>query len=409
MSESAVDDADSDPLAAALAGERGADKAIATLRAQGREGLARLLEARANLDRPGTDADWDRVLDAVSGQRDAATSGLYWETDLGAALASAAERGVPVLSLRMLGELTDEFSCANSRFFRALLYTDPELAQWLDESFVLHWSSERPVPSVTIDFGDGRTLRTTTTGNSAHYVLDTDGQVLDVLPGLYDAVAFRSQLRDAVALFEAVQETPGDRTPLVRSHHRKAADAALARVSPLSAGYGPMTAWMRRAPGRTDDMPVPAVAAQPITVSKMRVELPLLKEVDSRAVPARPSRTMLREAASPVSLSPTAIAMIRRDRPQRPTETDADYGERIDALLEQTAEDLALDTFVNEARLHFQIHGWFANGEVDGDFDAINERVYRELFGTPRNDPWLGLRDDTSYDGLAEGPHRIAG
>ena len=46
------------------------------------------------------------------------TSQLYWYTDLEAAKAQAKRLGKPILSLRLLGKLTDEFSCANSRFFR---------------------------------------------------------------------------------------------------------------------------------------------------------------------------------------------------------------------------------------------------------------------------------------------------
>ena len=129
-------------------------------------------------------------------------------------------RGVPVLSLRMLGSLTDERSCANSRFFRTFLYTDPALAKLMTESFVLHWSSERPVPQVEIDYGDGRVLRTTTTGNSAHYILDGDGRVLDVLPGLYDARTFESQLQGALELHAALDRDPKHRDRLLRAYHR---------------------------------------------------------------------------------------------------------------------------------------------------------------------------------------------
>ncbi len=56
---------------------------------------------------------------------------------------------------------------------------------------MLHWQSVRPVPRVTIDFGDGRKLERTLTGNSAHYVLASDGTPLDVLPGLYSPLAFQ--------------------------------------------------------------------------------------------------------------------------------------------------------------------------------------------------------------------------
>ena len=96
------------------------------------------------------------------------------------------------------------------------------------------------------------------------------------------------------------------------------------------------------------------------------------------------------------------IAIVKRDRPIRSDETDAQYDDRIGAVLQTTATDLAVDAFVNETRLHFQIHRWFANGEIDGAFETLNDRVYRELFATPRSDPCLGLRDEAVYDGLRE-------
>jgi hypothetical protein len=143
----------------------------------------------------------------------------------------------------------------------------------------------------------------------------------------------------------------------------------------------------------------------------MRVETPVLRGVEGLDAPPAidPSPATLQPIAPPVELSPAAIAILRRDRPQRADETDAAHAQRIDALVRKTADDLALDTLVNEIRLHYQVHRWFLAGEIDGDFATVNERVYRELFGTPRSDPWLGLRDDASYDGLREGPHLVAG
>ena len=64
---------------------------------------------------------WQRLrtaLDEVSGQRDCHASRLFWYTDFDQAKAAAKREGKPILSLRLLGKLTDEYSCANSRFFR---------------------------------------------------------------------------------------------------------------------------------------------------------------------------------------------------------------------------------------------------------------------------------------------------
>jgi hypothetical protein len=122
---------------------------------------------------------WPRItaaLDAVAAQRDAYSSGLYWYTDLRAAQAAARASGKPILSLRLLGNLSDEYSCANSRFFRTVLYANTEVSKHLREHFILHWQSVRPVPVITIDFGDGRIIRRTITGNSIHYVLTADGR-----------------------------------------------------------------------------------------------------------------------------------------------------------------------------------------------------------------------------------------
>jgi hypothetical protein len=144
------------------------------------------------------------TVDEVAGQRNATVSRLYWYTDLEQAKKAAAESGKPILSLRMLGKLTDEYSCANSRFFRTALYSNKEISDYLRDNFVLHWQSVRPVPRITIDFGDGRKLERTITGNSAHYVLDANGRPLDVLPGLYGPKAFREWLEGSAELAKKV-------------------------------------------------------------------------------------------------------------------------------------------------------------------------------------------------------------
>ena len=69
---------------------------------------------------------------------------------------------------------------------------------------MLHWQSVRPVPTVTIDFGDGRKLERTLTGNSIHYILDSEARPLDALPGLYGPQAFLRGLANAESLFKSL-------------------------------------------------------------------------------------------------------------------------------------------------------------------------------------------------------------
>jgi hypothetical protein len=136
-------------------------------------------------------------LDRLCAQKDAHTSMLFWFTDLAAASTEARRTNRPILSLRLLGRLDEELSCANSRFFRKLLYPSPQINQLLRDHFVLHWQCVRPVPKVTIDFGDGRRIEKTLTGNSVHVVLDPRGRPVDALPGLFAPGVFHGLLLKA--------------------------------------------------------------------------------------------------------------------------------------------------------------------------------------------------------------------
>jgi hypothetical protein len=188
-------------------------------------------------------------LDEVCAQKHAHTSLLYWFTDLPAALAEARRTDRPILSLRLLGRLDEELSCANSRFFRKLLYPQSQINRLLRSEFVLHWQSVRPVPKVTIDFGDGRRVERTLTGNSVHLVLDPAGRPVDALPGLFEADVF------AALLASARDHARADRRHLARRHR----DARRPIAPPV-------------APSR-------AVAASLLAPTKHVVEAPLLRGV----------------------------------------------------------------------------------------------------------------------------------
>src|SRR6186997_3405980 len=79
-------------------------------------------------------------IDAAAHQKYATVSRLYWYTDLASAEAAARQYGRPILHLRMLGKLDEDFSCTNSRLFRATLYANQDLSQFLRERFILYWS-----------------------------------------------------------------------------------------------------------------------------------------------------------------------------------------------------------------------------------------------------------------------------
>jgi hypothetical protein len=186
---------------------------LAASPADGSSRLAALLAANASeiarmkvgLAAGESRPEWTRLrasIDAAAHQRDAAWSGLYWYTNLPEALAAAKREGKQVLSLRLLGNLDEELSCANSRYFRTVLYANTAVSDELRRNWILHWESVRPAPKVTIDFGDGRKLVRTITGNSLHYVLDTNGKARDVFPGLWEPEEFLRMLKGAAAALD---------------------------------------------------------------------------------------------------------------------------------------------------------------------------------------------------------------
>ena len=119
------------------------DSAIGELRGMGPAGLNALFQAYADeineqISNPllASKPEWQRLsaaLDAVSQQKDSYLSGLYWYTNFDQAKAAARAAGKPILSLRLLGKLSEEYSCANSRFFRTILYSNAEVSKMLLE------------------------------------------------------------------------------------------------------------------------------------------------------------------------------------------------------------------------------------------------------------------------------------
>ena len=76
-------------------------------------------------------------------------------------------------------------------------------------------------------------------------------------------------------------------------------------------------------------------------------------------------------------------------------------GENLQRVVSNFESAIALDTVRNEYMLHSQIHQWFVEGnETINNVNALNEKVYAELFLTPNSDPWLGLMSSEGYSAI---------
>ena len=360
-------DADLEPfvLAAMSDNSQQAQAAIQELRRRGR----RALEYVLSRTEPDTLPRWKALADAVAAQRDSHFSGLYWHTDLAAAEEVAKRENKPILSLRLLGKLTDELSCANSRFFRTTLYPHEAVRSILAERFVLHWQSVRAVPIITIDFGNGRSIKRTITGNSLHLVLDARGRTVDVLPGLYGAGFFARVLQESESLAKRAADLTNDQfgRELAKFHQQQLSDQETRwskdwkqlgeNSAPSLGGVLDDANWTRLAQHYQ-----PEVAFDGATVRAVEAKRPA--EVAGRIAGGK---------------GVTELPVLKLTRNLIPV--------------------IGQDTVKNEYNLHRQIHQWLASGWFPGR-DVLVGRIYDELFLSPLNDPWYGLSKPDVYSAV---------
>jgi hypothetical protein len=384
--------------------------AIEELRSLGPSGIQTLMhryddEITRHIANPGMAAspEWTRItaaLDAVSQQRNSYLSGLYWYTDLEQAQRVSAQSGKPILSLRLLGKLTDELSCANSRFFRTVLYSNATVSAILRDQFVLHWQMVRPVPLITIDFGDGRKLERTITGNSIHYVLDSDGKLIDAFPGVYGPQAFSRVLTDAQVLFTNLKgrNDAAKSNVLLEYYSSRANKISLAWLADVTRIGG------KRPEGisvQVNDKGE-ALSIMPLAVSKAVTEGSILRAMTAgteslgRITDEATWQKIASLHRADALLDERSIALIRKQNP--------DLSDKmLTSLIDKFQQSVALDTVRNEYRMHPRLLAWMTKEQWRSDVNKFNEKVYAELFLTPRTDPWLGLLMADAYTAIDNG------
>ena len=364
--------------------------------------------------RPST-PEWQRLataLDGVSMQKDSYLSGLYWYTDLDHAKSAARVSDKPILSLRLLGNLNEEFSCANSRFFRTILYSNAEVAKMLQDKFILYWQSVRSVPRVTIDFGDGRKLERTITGNSIHYILDPEGRTIDALPGLYGPQAFLRALGESEATAKRLAKLDGAKFKFeLSSYHRIRLNfihAAWLNDTKDIGGKLPEGWIVTSTPNSSTPT---AVRIAPLAITKMVSEASTLRSLfaTGNAIAAVTDEAAWNKIArlhlSDAQLDTRSKGLIQRQVRKVLLSTDsADKPETTLAnLIDKLQMNIALDTVRNEYMLHRTLYGWLIVDGGRSKLDDLNKKVYAELFLTPGTDPWLGLFTPETYMALDNG------
>jgi hypothetical protein len=263
--------------------------------------------------------------------------------------------------------------------------------------------------------GDGRRIERTITGNSIHYVLNTNGAVLDALPGLYGASAFLERLRRAESLFSSlrIQQGPAHE-PYIAEFHLQELRALTQRWQNDIGRVGVMAANIPVASERGQQIAPVAMAAMPLARTKVAVELPMLNSLVPRR--AELERSMTDETWAKIAalhpedgaLDASSIALIRaKSMNAQDAMRLALSKRRVEDPMLKTVQNLqrsiAEDTMRNEYTFHAKIHEWLATAGTTRDVEALNRRVYAELFLTPDSDPWLGLMPADTFSALENG------
>lgn len=346
------------------------------------------------------------ALDRLCQQRDCYASRLYWYTNLEQAKAAAKTSGKPILSLRLLGNLDQDLSCANSRFFRVALYPNVEVSQVLRDRFILHWQSVRPVPKVTIDFGDGRKLERTLTGNSIHYVLDASGRPIDAIPGLYGPQAFLRQLQQSEAVVKTAATQIGlNRDNYLKQYYGDRLNAIQAQWSEDLTKLGlKMPSRLSRLGSSSGTAPRADIAGT-LATSKMVVENPIVSAtLNQRTLTRITDQTTWEKLAlrytRDAKLDAQSIALIQAKQGAISTNPTPLQPRSISSIVRSFEAAMALDTVRNEYELHSQLYQWFLTDPGTLTTNGLNDKVYSELFLTPSSDPWLGLLPSNSYSAI---------
>jgi hypothetical protein len=210
-------------------------------------------------------------------------------------------------------------------------------------------------------------------------VLDARGRVVDALPGLYAPRVFLDQLSGAApAAREFGRLDDAAFSERVTAHHvdlLRSVDGDLAELAMAASEREPT-----------------AVHAARLARSKAILERPVVNALSfDRVDPAPPPglEKLTERYVADARLDSKSRALLLRKHGARTRE----YGAESDStqVVARFERSLAEDTAYNEYVLHRQLRVWLADAGAPLSLEALNARVYAELFLTPASDPWLGL------------------
>lgn len=282
--------------------------------------------------------------------------GVAWRDSLADAQAEARRTGKPILLLSMFGKIDEPMPCANARTLRATLFKEPAFRSFVEKEAIPAWEMVRPVPHVTIDFGNGKQLVRTVRGNAVMYLVNPKGEVFDAFPGVYTKDDFLPAARESIA-----ELATADATKVAEFHRRRA-------------------------------QPIPLTA---ITMGKSVVESPTLSLIGAR--PIRGVAVDVTQAEADAARRDFLINASRLSDLSLTPMTTWDVAARTAPGVEKPAEiaaaTLKRDSATNMARTRSVVHYYFAAEKQLPTPLAARDAVLGTILKIPYKDPTLGLSD----------------
>ena len=252
------------------------------------------------------------------------------------------------------------------------MLSDPKVASFINSEFISCWESVRPVPKVTIDFGNGQVLKRTLQGNTVIYLCLPDGRVIDAFPGVYTPNDFLSEIGKSLKLLR--QQKNGVEPEKILAWHKSQITDAI----------------------KSEKMRT--------TYSKALVESPLLKalnisprfEISSPNQPVNDKAIVVEDTKAAfiavsrkledVSKQPATVEQLRKtysSLPKNEKLSPAKLGERA----------VQIDSRNNLILVRPAVHLLFANYQNLPFPDECRDQIYKEILHVPIDDPYLGLTD----------------
>lgn len=279
-----------------------------------------------------------------------------------------------------------------------MLFSQPELAAWMSDTFECAWESVRDVPRVTIDFGETRVVRRTLHGNVVTWVCDAQGRALDAIGGLYQAAPYRARLEQAALFAQLIARTDGDEARAAAFHdwHARQAERTSAGGAPLVVGPKPVDVTSKIAMERPLELAIvdpEARALRLIGADKGAAEAPLERAISASFA----QRAGVNGGAVSLALSKDSM-----ERPLEQAVAPRPSGQKLAAPGVRADKGLlAQDTSLGETRFRPVLHRLLAEAGMV-PYAQLTKRAYRDALHVDLDDPWLGLGellfDDYPFD-----------